>query len=141
MQKDQIHKCECLSAKHSFFIKTWNWLGRQCHFPVVLNVLHGKGQNLKNIKAWKYLKAAKVMTCSSILNQILVGKTIMTNPLSAEEKKIWFLSSLWSSWLLLAVCPIFWFWDKSAGFSFFLRSTRKIFLKTFTRILCLTLDS
>ena len=27
------------------------------------------------------------MTCSSILNQILVGKTIMTNPLSAEEKK------------------------------------------------------
>lgn len=93
--------------------KTCNWLGRQCCFPVVWSVVHYKRQNFKNIKTLEYLKAEKVMT-SPTLNQILVEKIIMTNPLSLEEKKFWFLPLLWSFWLFLAVCTPFWSLDKDA---------------------------
>lgn len=111
----------CVSRQSSLsWWKTWNWLGRQCCFPVVWSVLHYKRQNFKNIKTLEYLKATKVMT-SPTLNQILVEKIIMTNPLSLEEKKFWFLPLLWSFWLFLAVCTPFWSLDKDAvpGFLFF----------------------
>ena len=50
-QQDQIHKCVYLSVKHSVLIKkkkkTWNWLGRQCCFPVVSSTLQ-KARLLKH---------------------------------------------------------------------------------------------
>lgn len=92
---------------------------------VVLSVLHYKKQNFKNIKTLEYLKAAKVITCSPTLNQILLKKIIMNNLLSLGKKMsdfflcfeasdyFWLFAPHFDLWIKMLSPGLLSFWEPS----------------------------